>query len=96
MVPILQKRRTAGLLCFCHGIARRAQLRESFEARNGKQPGDPAKLAQAMVHLAGQPRPPMRFAAGAFAVRTARTKFTGMLAELESYEKVSVATNFTG
>jgi NAD(P)-dependent dehydrogenase (short-subunit alcohol dehydrogenase family) len=76
--------------------ARRAQIKESFEARNGKQPGDPAKLAQAMVHLAGQPRPPMRFAAGAFAVHTARTKFTGMLAELESYEKASVATDFTG
>jgi hypothetical protein len=49
-----------------------------------------------MVLLAGQPKPPMRFAAGAFAVRTARTKFNDMLAELESYEKASVATDFTG
>jgi NAD(P)-dependent dehydrogenase (short-subunit alcohol dehydrogenase family) len=75
--------------------ARRAQVRESFEARNGLQPGDPAKLAQAMVLLAGQPKPPLRFAAGAFAVQTARTKFAGMQAELERYEKASLATDFT-
>jgi hypothetical protein len=31
----------------------------------------------------------------AFAVHTARTKFADMLAELESYEKASVATDFT-
>jgi NAD(P)-dependent dehydrogenase (short-subunit alcohol dehydrogenase family) len=76
--------------------ARRAQVRESFEARNGKQPGDPQKLAQAMVHLAGQPKPPLRFAAGAFAVHIARSKFADMLAELERYEKASLATDFTG
>jgi NAD(P)-dependent dehydrogenase (short-subunit alcohol dehydrogenase family) len=74
--------------------ARRAKVAAAFEARNHKQPGDPAKLAQAMVDLAGQPKPPMRFAAGAFAVQTARAKFTDMLAELESYEKASVATDF--
>jgi NAD(P)-dependent dehydrogenase (short-subunit alcohol dehydrogenase family) len=75
--------------------ARRTQVRESFEARNGLQPGDPAKLAQAMVLIAGQPKPPLRFAAGAFAVHTARTKFADMLAELERYAKASVATDFT-
>jgi NAD(P)-dependent dehydrogenase (short-subunit alcohol dehydrogenase family) len=29
---------------------RRGRLRASFEQRNGQQPGDPAKLAQALVH----------------------------------------------
>lgn len=52
-------------------------------------------FGMAMVHLAGQPRPPMRFAAGAFAVHIARTKFIDMLAELENYEKAAVATDFT-
>ncbi len=49
-----------------------------------------------MVHLAGQPKPPLRFAAGAFAVHIARSKFADMLAELERYEKASLATDFTG
>ncbi len=38
---------------------RRAKLQASFEQRNGQQPGDPAKLALAMVSLASEPRPPM-------------------------------------
>jgi len=37
---------------------------------NGKQGGDPAKLAKALVQLAGLAEPPARFAAGADAVQT--------------------------
>jgi hypothetical protein len=32
---------------------------------NGQQSGDPAKLAYALVQLAAQEEPPLRFAAGA-------------------------------
>jgi NAD(P)-dependent dehydrogenase (short-subunit alcohol dehydrogenase family) len=44
-----------------------------FEARNGRQAGDPAKLARALVELANDPRPPLRFLAGA-AVRGRHAK----------------------
>jgi hypothetical protein len=37
---------------------------------NGQQGGDPAKLADALVYLAGQQEPPLRFPAGADAVIT--------------------------
>jgi hypothetical protein len=46
----------------------------NLEQRNGKQPGDPEKLAQALVRLAGEAIPPLRFLAGAIAVKTADDK----------------------
>ena len=49
---------------------RRVKVRASFEVRNHKQPGDPVKLADAMVRLSREAKPPLRFAAGAFAVKT--------------------------
>src|SRR2546421_4845570 len=45
-----------------------------WQAMNGKQGGDPAKLAQALVHLAGLDEPPLRFAAGADAAATFEQK----------------------
>ncbi len=41
---------------------------------NGRQGGDPAKLADALVHLAAQDEPPLRFPAGADAVTTFENK----------------------
>jgi len=72
---------------------RRARLRASFEHRNGRQPGDPAKLAEAIVRLAGEPEPPMRFVAGSIAVQAADSKLAGMRAELGSWRRVSVGTD---
>lgn len=75
--------------------ARRAQVQAAFEDRNGKQAGDPIKLAAALVRLSNEPKPPLRFAAGAFAVHTARVKFQSMLAELEAWQQASIETDFT-
>src|SRR3984957_15394492 len=47
---------------------------EFWRSQNGKQPGDPAKLAQALLKLAGQNDLPRRFIAGADAVGTAEQK----------------------
>jgi NAD(P)-dependent dehydrogenase (short-subunit alcohol dehydrogenase family) len=40
---------------------RTAQTVAAWQSMNGKQGGDPAKLADALVHLAGQDEPPLRF-----------------------------------
>jgi NAD(P)-dependent dehydrogenase (short-subunit alcohol dehydrogenase family) len=72
---------------------RRARLRMSFEQRNGQQPGDPAKLAEAIVRLASEAKPPMRFIAGTFAVDAADTKFAGMRAELDNWRQLSISTD---
>ena len=72
---------------------RRAQLRASFEQRNGRQPGDPAKLAEAMVRLAREAKPPMRFIAGSIALDAADAKLAAMRAELDSWRQLSVSTD---
>jgi NAD(P)-dependent dehydrogenase (short-subunit alcohol dehydrogenase family) len=72
---------------------RRTRLRESFERRNGRQPGDPARLADAMVLLAGEANPPLRFFAGVFAVDAAEEKLNGIRAELESWKQLAVGTD---
>lgn len=53
---------------------RSAATRAQWEGMNGKQAGDPTKLARALVALSGQPRPPRRFVAGADAIVTAEAK----------------------
>ena len=44
---------------------RRGPLVEYWKAQNGRQSGDPAKLARALVAIADQNPPPRRFTAGA-------------------------------
>jgi NAD(P)-dependent dehydrogenase (short-subunit alcohol dehydrogenase family) len=73
--------------------ARRAEMRTSFEKRNGLQPGDPAKLGDAMVRLANEPAPPLRFLAGAFAVKTADEKIAGMQAEFDRWRELALGTD---
>jgi NAD(P)-dependent dehydrogenase (short-subunit alcohol dehydrogenase family) len=50
---------------------RRVKQMEFWKGANGKQPGDPSKLAKALLQIASLPEPPLRFVAGADAVSTA-------------------------
>jgi hypothetical protein len=43
-------------------------MREFFEGMNGKQSGDPAKLAQALLTITDLEQPPFRFISGADAI----------------------------
>lgn len=72
---------------------RRDQIRLGFEERNGRQPGDPAKLAEAMVRLAEEPNPPMRFLAGAVAVNFAEEKLAEVRTEFEKWRELSLRTD---
>jgi DNA-binding ferritin-like protein len=58
---------------------------------NGKQGGDPAKLAEAIVKLAGLKEPPTRFAAGADAVQTFEAKAKALLAQARAHHELSTA-----
>jgi NAD(P)-dependent dehydrogenase (short-subunit alcohol dehydrogenase family) len=60
-----------------------------WNSMNGQQGGDPAKLANALVRLAGQDEPPLRFAAGADAVETVEQKAKDMLAQVDAYRELS-------
>jgi NAD(P)-dependent dehydrogenase (short-subunit alcohol dehydrogenase family) len=70
---------------------RSSQLRAAFAQRDGQQEGDPAKLAAAIVHLAGAAAPPLRFAAGADAVGVVETKLAGVRAELDQWRALSTS-----
>jgi len=80
-----------------HAVAdyddRRAVLQASFEQRNGKQPGDPVKLAEAVVQLASEPEPPLRFVAGSIAVDSISAKLVDMQTELDHWRPLSVGTD---
>jgi NAD(P)-dependent dehydrogenase (short-subunit alcohol dehydrogenase family) len=72
---------------------RRVALRASFEQRNGQQPGDPVKLAEAVVQLAGEPEPPLRFVAGSIAFDSISAKLVDMQTELGRWRPLSVGTD---
>ena len=73
---------------------RRARVRATYETRSGKQPGDPVKLADAIVRLANEAQPPLRFVAGAFAVGIADKKLARVRDDLEAWRALSVATDY--
>ena len=60
-----------------------------WNSMNGKQGGDPAKLAAALVQLAGQDEPPLRWAAGADAVETFEQKAKTLLAQADAHRELS-------
>lgn len=60
-----------------------------WNSMNGQQGGDPAKLANALVQLAGQDEPPLRFVAGADAIATVEQKAKDLLAQADAYRELS-------
>jgi len=68
---------------------RTKQTIAAWNGMSGRQGGDPAKLAGALVQLAGQEEPPLRFVAGADAVATVENKAKGLLAQAGAYRDLS-------
>ena len=68
---------------------RNAAMREFYESMNGKQGGDPAKLAQALLTLAGAEQPPLRFIAGADALAQAEEKLAERRRQIDAYRDLS-------
>ena len=62
---------------------------EAWQGMDGKQGGDPAKLAAALVQLAAVEQPPARFAAGADAVELFETKARTLLAQADAHRELS-------
>ncbi len=68
---------------------RTKQTIAAWNDMNGRQAGDPAKLANALVQLASQDEPPLRFAAGADAIETVEQKAQNLLAQADAYRELS-------
>ncbi|MGH3340834.1 MAG: SDR family NAD(P)-dependent oxidoreductase, partial [Propionibacteriaceae bacterium] len=68
---------------------RTEQTVAAWTSMNGQQTGDPAKLADALVHLAAQNEPPLRFPAGADAVTTFENKAKLLLEQADANRDLS-------
>ena len=73
---------------------RRGPLVEYWKSQNGRQSGDPAKLARALITLASQQTPPRRFIAGADAIATAEQKIDDLKAQIEAHRELSTSLAF--
>ena len=60
-----------------------------WKKMNGVQGGDPAKLAKALVQLAGLAEPPLRWPAGADAVATLEQKARTLVAQANAHRDLS-------
>src|SRR4051812_5963320 len=62
-----------------------------WNGMNGRQGGDPAKLATALIRLVGSDEPPLRWAAGADAVGVLEDKARTLLNQAEAHRGLSSA-----
>ncbi|MBO0798044.1 MAG: oxidoreductase [Blastocatellia bacterium] len=70
-------------------------IRAARQAKSGKQPGDPAKAAQALLKLVESDKPPVRLYLGADALKLVEDKIEAMKAEIAAWEGISRSTDFT-
>jgi NAD(P)-dependent dehydrogenase (short-subunit alcohol dehydrogenase family) len=73
---------------------RNAALRSWWGAQNGKQAGDPAKLAKALITIASQEEPPLRWIAGADAIAEAERKVAEFQQQINAYRDLSTSLAF--
>jgi NAD(P)-dependent dehydrogenase (short-subunit alcohol dehydrogenase family) len=62
---------------------------QTWNGMNGRQGGDPAKLAAALIDLATSPEPPARWVAGADAVAGVEQKARDLLAQVDAHRELS-------
>jgi NAD(P)-dependent dehydrogenase (short-subunit alcohol dehydrogenase family) len=60
-----------------------------WKAQGGRQPGDPAKLARALIKIASEKPPPRRFIAGADAVAAVEKTAAELQAQTSAYRELS-------
>ena len=75
---------------------RTKEIVAAWKSMDGKQGGDPAKLADALVKLVVLKDPPTRFAAGADAVQTFETKANTLLAQAQAHRELSTSLAYDG
>ena len=66
-----------------------AAQREFWESQNGRQAGDPAKLAQALLTITELEQPPFRFIAGADALAQAEEKLAERRRQIDAFRELS-------
>jgi NAD(P)-dependent dehydrogenase (short-subunit alcohol dehydrogenase family) len=69
--------------------SKNAELRPFWRSMNGKQGGDPTKLAGALIKIASENEPPKRWLAGADAIATAEQKVIDFQNQINAYRELS-------
>ena len=72
----------------------RTQQLGFWNSQNGKQSGDPKKLAQALIKLSRQEKLPRRFIAGVDAIGTAELKVAALQEQINAHRELSSSLNF--
>ncbi len=70
------------------------ELVKRFEDLNGKQLGDPALGAKAIVDVAYSASPPLHLILGSDALERVRGMLSNLKEEIDKWEKISVSTDF--
>ena len=70
-----------------------APIRAKRAARSGKQPGDPAKAAQAILKIVAAKYPPTRLLLGSDALELVRDKLLQMHSEMKAWETLTLSTD---
>jgi NAD(P)-dependent dehydrogenase (short-subunit alcohol dehydrogenase family) len=73
---------------------RTAEQLKWWQAQNGQQSGDPAKLANALITIASHEPPPARFIAGADAIATAEHQLAALKEQIDAYRDLSTSLAF--
>jgi NAD(P)-dependent dehydrogenase (short-subunit alcohol dehydrogenase family) len=73
---------------------RNAQYRAFWKEKNGKQEGDPVKLAKALITIASQVEPPSRWIAGADAIAGAEQKVAELRSQINAYRDLSISLSY--
>ncbi|WP_144640008.1 oxidoreductase [Bordetella genomosp. 13] len=68
-------------------------IRQAREEKNGKQLGDPAKAARAMLAAIDSDQPPAHLLLGSDALGLVRGKLSDLAKEIEAWESVTVSTD---
>ncbi|WP_322080789.1 oxidoreductase [Burkholderia sp. BCC1972] len=68
-------------------------IRQAREEKSGKQPGDPAKAARAMLAVIAAEHPPAHLLLGSDALRLVRNKLSALDDEIRAWEAVTVSTD---
>lgn len=74
--------------------ATRGKFARTLAAMDGRQPGDPARAAAAILAAVDAERPPLRLVLGAYATDKTRRTLTAAQRELEAWTPVAAATEF--
>jgi NAD(P)-dependent dehydrogenase (short-subunit alcohol dehydrogenase family) len=80
-----------GNAAYAETVGKTAAMQRNY---NGKQPGDPARAAQAIINVSLEDKPPLRLVLGRDAYARAERTDEARLAELHAWREISVSTDF--